>query len=185
MKKVLFGMVAIVLAMSAQAALTAQIRTKAPDAPELGSGTIGGYTCYILSGTKMATAMGIKSIGATEVDRVSTWLSANFAVNYQKVLDTKPTSTERMWSNQALDFRNSDTSLSYANRFGIVTWANDDDGIVSFRVFNFNNNQAVQDFATVKGVWADWAAAEPIPEPTSGLLLLLGVAGLALKRKRA
>ena len=27
--------------------------------------------------------------------------------------------------------------------------------------------------------------AEPVPEPTSGLLLLLGVAGLALKRKRA
>ena len=31
-----------------------------------------------------------------------------------------------------------------------------------------------------------WApAAEPVPEPTSGLLLLLGMAGLALKRKRA
>ena len=28
-------------------------------------------------------------------------------------------------------------------------------------------------------------AAEPVPEPTSGLLLLIGVAGLALKRKRA
>ena len=27
--------------------------------------------------------------------------------------------------------------------------------------------------------------AEPVPEPTSGLLLLLGVAGLALKRQRA
>ena len=27
--------------------------------------------------------------------------------------------------------------------------------------------------------------ASPVPEPTSGLLLLLGVAGLALKRKRA
>ena len=33
----------------------------------------------------------------------------------------------------------------------------------------------------------DWrtAGAEAIPEPTSGLLLLLGMAGLALKRKRA
>ena len=30
-----------------------------------------------------------------------------------------------------------------------------------------------------------WRTAEPIPEPTSGLLLLLGVAGLALKRKKA
>ena len=34
---------------------------------------------------------------------------------------------------------------------------------------------------------SDWrtAGAEAIPEPTSGLLLLLGMAGLALKRKRA
>ena len=30
----------------------------------------------------------------------------------------------------------------------------------------------------------DWTAT-PAPEPTSGLLVLLGMAGLALKRKRA
>ena len=30
-----------------------------------------------------------------------------------------------------------------------------------------------------------WYLAESVPEPTSGLLLLLGVAGLALRRKRA
>ena len=35
------------------------------------------------------------------------------------------------------------------------------------------------------GDWKTAAAAAPVPEPTSGLLLLLGVAGLALKRKRA
>ena len=32
---------------------------------------------------------------------------------------------------------------------------------------------------------AGWTAVESVPEPTSGLLLLLGVAGLALKRKHA
>lgn len=32
---------------------------------------------------------------------------------------------------------------------------------------------------------SDWATMGSVPEPTSGLLILLGVAGLALKRKRA
>ena len=32
---------------------------------------------------------------------------------------------------------------------------------------------------------SNWQAMSAVPEPTSGLLLLLGVAGLALKRKRA
>ena len=32
---------------------------------------------------------------------------------------------------------------------------------------------------------ANWHAVESIPEPTSGLLLLLGMAGLALRRRRA
>ena len=33
--------------------------------------------------------------------------------------------------------------------------------------------------------WTITAPTSPVPEPTSGLLMLLGVAGLALKRKRA
>ena len=32
---------------------------------------------------------------------------------------------------------------------------------------------------------AGWTGGTPVPEPTSGLLMLLGMAGLALKRKRA
>ena len=37
----------------------------------------------------------------------------------------------------------------------------------------------------VAGEGGNWALAQAVPEPTSGLLLLLGMAGLALKRKRA
>ena len=44
---------------------------------------------------------------------------------------------------------------------------------------NFGNMQSATQNAS------NWKGSSPVPEPTSGLLLLLGVAGLALKRKRA
>ena len=39
--------------------------------------------------------------------------------------------------------------------------------------------------ATSSGTAANWKSVGPVPEPTSGLLMLLGMAGLALRRKRA
>ena len=45
---------------------------------------------------------------------------------------------------------------------------------------------ASQSELSVASNWKSFSGgSEPVPEPTSGLLMLLGVAGLALKRKRA
>ena len=55
-------------------------------------------------------------------------------------------------------------------------WLADEDIIASTVTFS--------DRVTGEGYGDGWYAAD-VPEPTSGLLLLLGVAGLALKRKRA
>ena len=49
-------------------------------------------------------------------------------------------------------------------------------------------NNASINFSTgggFKTTGSKWGAWQTVPEPTSGLLLLIGVAGLALKRKRA
>lgn len=51
------------------------------------------------------------------------------------------------------------------------------DADLSDNVAMFVNSNAIEA--------SDWTTYSSVPEPTSGLLLLLGMAGLALKRKRA
>ena len=63
---------------------------------------------------------------------------------------------------------------------GVAAGGTDDSVLISF------GTQAAGSKLTSEGFSApgQWATAA-VPEPTSGLLLLLGVAGLALRRKRA
>ena len=59
----------------------------------------------------------------------------------------------------------------------------------SEQAFDFDSPSTFSKKTFSSGTFAEngsgWYATGSVPEPTSGLLLLLGVAGLALKRKRA
>ena len=58
---------------------------------------------------------------------------------------------------------------------------------ISYKQLNFALKDDSQAAAFSTGTFSSggWYSTGSVPEPTSGLLLLLGVAGLALKRKRA
>lgn len=66
--------------------------------------------------------------------------------------------------------------LKYIGNIGTTEFASAMDADV--------NGMALNLFGSTTGGATAWTAAS-VPEPTSGLLLLLGIAGLALKRKRA
>ena len=73
-------------------------------------------------------------------------------------------------------------ALADGNYIALVAYADGADNM--FRVFESTASDGKMAFklTTEGGKAGEWTQA--VPEPTSGLLLLLGVAGLALKRKR-
>ena len=54
--------------------------------------------------------------------------------------------------------------------------------VIAFNTFDYENYVNALDYSTAGQTGSNWTA---VPEPTSGLLMLLGMAGLALRRLRA
>lgn len=186
MKKLVFMMASLTLALSVQATTIVQITEAAPGAPALSSETMASYDCFIIRGGTLSQAMGkTPETSLAGVNEVVAYLNTDFAANYT-ALETGSYAMTRDANRK--DFRNS-SGTGFGERFGVVVY-NPVDGrkteaanIACFRVFNLDNKSTISDSSANAGYWSGWQTAA-VPEPTSGLLILVGVAGLALKRKR-
>lgn len=186
MKNIMVLTAGLVLALGAGATTVVQITQAAPGAPALTGETMVSYDCFIVKGGTLNKAMGkTPETSLAGVNEVVAYLNADFAANYETLLAGH---YEMVRDAGKLDFRNSSGS-SFGERFGVIVY-NPVDGtksgpgdIAGFRVFNLDNKTTINDALPNSGYWSGWQSVAAVPEPTSGLLLLMGVASLALRRR--
>lgn len=187
MNKTLFLTAGLALATCVQATTIVEITEAAPGAPPVSHETMTGYDCFIIKGGTLRNAMGaIPETSSAGVNEVVAYLNADFAINYPSLLKD---AYEMLRDVNKLDFRNP-TGSDFGDHFGVVVY-NPTDGtkagvedIAAYRVFNLDCKATINDSKSNSGYWSGWQNTSAVPEPNSGMLLLLGAAGLALRRRK-
>lgn len=191
MKKLMIGLFAMTMAVAAQAATCTWVLTNVygPNGTDLlaaGSGTAYLFTTEVMS---VADAYALAGTGA---DAIATAMNSGYQIGQTgagKFSDTatKPDASTlgltggKSYSFYAVVFDT--TSITDESNFYVTTTTANP---VAIPTSSANaqiglGSQAGTSKSQADGAWM----AVNVPEPTSGLLLLLGMAGLELKRKQA
>ena len=130
--------------------------------------TYTDYTCSILFSTKDDMSTPFAAGGTTSTSAYKTKGSAGFAANTGSNFDAGT-----YYAQLTIEYKD---GRKYTSEIGKFTIADGQSGAVTI---NFTTG------ANMGGSSLIGDTTYTIPEPTSGLLVLLGVAGLALRRRRA
>jgi len=160
------------------------------------SSEMTGYKAYYCSASSATTIFGE---GNDTIAKITAYLTKNMASYNQGManladptkggvaFDATPTFDP---DDRKYTFYKDLPSLDTGDYFAVLAYAASEENMV--RVFNsstltYQGENSVTfdpDIKPFGGTAGDWTTVS-VPEPTSGMLLLLGFAGLALKRKRA
>jgi len=191
MKKLMFAMVAVALATVANAAPSyayaiygAVSKNTADTSP--GDSHAKYYTFYAMMQADARTLMGsTKEVSYTDV---AAWLGSMYAhgASAQAISAVAANAEQGVsygWASgySTYDFWNKKQNYNKPTDNSIGVFFYDDGSTKEFLVMSAGDRGNGIQFDTGNG---SKATAWQAPEPTSGLLLLLGVAGLALKRKQ-
>jgi hypothetical protein len=153
-----------------------------PDWPTVAAGT----TAYFVFAAEYAQSALVSDFNAGTVDYTKLGRAGNGALNADAMVGNT-SATGDYTSNQSAYFVVFDDGKMFVSGAKMATY----DEFTGTGEATFGYDQ-------VEGVWTGdaydakagyvgggWYGASAVPEPTSSLLMLLGVAGLALRRKRA
>ena len=188
MKKLMVAAVAVAMAVVANAA---SVKWSCPDG--IGDGTDTGFTTattvYLVNIATLTQAAIYDAVtaGATLDEAIGTSYMAKTALNeggFDTVAITTAAALDGTKATAYMVLFDSNLNALYFSEELEKTLLGVGD--TKFRYDAISSLDPVaadmSGFSTADGGWVSTAA---VPEPTSGLLLLLGMAGLALKRKQA
>jgi hypothetical protein len=190
MKKLIIAAFAVAFAAATQAATVAWGAAVADPADPTGSTpATAGHVAYLLYSSSalesMATTLNGTGIGATANNGgtvVSTYTLTSDDVDmmwaFSSVYGGDGVAVDGSYQILIVDEAN--------NRFGVVDQTFNISGVTDTTppgdvTYNLDASLGFDKFAGSTG----WTGTVAVPEPTSGLLMLVGLAGLALRRRRA
>lgn len=192
MKKLMIALVAGAIGIAAQAAnVTWSINSVSASGTDT---TPEGYVAYFLlaADTSGAASAKVWSIADAKTAAASKDADAfsSHAISASKTLDDEGNARSAKVTTYAASWVSPESANVYAVIFNadsiadateyMVVGGAEADGSLKLTFGTATANQT----ASLNASSATWTAAS-VPEPTSGLLMLLGVAGLALRRRRA
>ena len=179
MKKIMIAAVAIMLGIAANAASVdwGISNVKHPTA----GGAPAGWVAYVLDGSDYA------AFSALDGDKVAAFAAANaIASGATAVGRGGVAGVSISGGNYAANETVSSFLVIFDNASAAAAgnYAFTDVATTTIAEGGASGTINYEDFSSAVASNGGWQSTD-VPEPTSGLLLLLGVAGLALKRKRA
>ena len=193
MKKLMFMLAAIATATVVQAA-SVTWNSGVVFGPSDANGTLVANAAYKLADSATAAMYVFAIADATEYAKVQ---SDGVYATYGDKLGTATASTSTLSSSKFSSVATSGYAAKETAYVAILFTYNDGskdwylENTAAVTISDLGGDSTLNNLAryiggnSANGQLASWSSASSVPEPTSGLLMLVGLAGLALRRRRA